>query len=63
MSILDAPLSEIREPNELAHFGVKGMKWGQRKRKHGSRAEPQPWEKGCIGNPTIKKHLKKHRLI
>lgn len=67
MSILDAPLSEIREPNELAHFGVKGMKWGQRKlQKQGvtyRKAEPQPWEKGYIGNPTIKKHLKKHRLI
>lgn len=33
MSIFDVPLSEIREPNELAHFGVKGMKWGQRRAK------------------------------
>lgn len=33
MSIFDAPLSEIRESNELAHFGVKGMKWGQRRAK------------------------------
>lgn len=32
MSIFDVSLSEIREPNELAHFGVKGMKWGQRRR-------------------------------
>lgn len=39
MSILDAPLSEIREPNELAHFGVKGMKWGRRKTRVGSREE------------------------
>lgn len=29
MSIFDVPLSEIRDPNELAHFGVKGMKWGE----------------------------------
>ena len=37
MSIFDVPLSEIREPNELAHFGVKGMKWGRRKqRPHGN---------------------------
>ena len=67
MSIFDVPLSEIRDPNELAHFGVKGMRWGvRRKRKQGvtyRKAEPQPWEKGYIGNPTIKKHLKKHRLI
>lgn len=40
MSIFDVSLSEIRDPNELAHFGVKGMKWGvRRKRKQGSRAE------------------------
>ena len=40
MSIFDVPLSEIRESNELAHFGVKGMRWGvRRKRKQGSRAE------------------------
>lgn len=33
MSIFDVPLSESRDPNELAHFGVKGMKWGQRRAK------------------------------
>lgn len=33
MNIFDVPLSEIREPNELAHFGVKGMKWGRRRAK------------------------------
>ena len=33
MSIFDLPLSEIREPNALAHFGVKGMKWGRRKQR------------------------------
>lgn len=33
MSIFDVPLSEIRDPNELAHFGVKGMKWGRRRAK------------------------------
>ena len=37
MSIFDVPISELHEPNELAHFGVKGMKWGRRKRP--SRAE------------------------
>lgn len=29
MSIFDVPLPEIRDPNELAHFGVKGMEWGR----------------------------------
>lgn len=33
MSIFDVPLTEIRDPNELAHFGVKGMKWGRRRAK------------------------------
>lgn len=33
MSIFDVPLAELREPNELAHFGVKGMKWGRRKQR------------------------------
>ena len=33
MSISDVSLSEIRDPNELAHFGVKGMKWGRRRAK------------------------------
>lgn len=33
MSIFDVPLSESREPDELAHFGVKGMKWGRRRAK------------------------------
>lgn len=33
MSVFDVPLSEIRDPNELAHFGVKGMKWGRRRAK------------------------------
>lgn len=33
MSIFDVPLSAVREPNELAHFGVKGMKWGRRKQR------------------------------
>lgn len=33
MSVFDVPRSEIREPNELAHSGVKGMKWGQRRAK------------------------------
>ena len=28
MRVFDVPLSAVREPNELAHFGVKGMKWG-----------------------------------
>ena len=48
MSIFDVPLSEIREPNELAHFGVKGMKWGRRKqrvsraqRRHDRKAQKQ----------------------
>ena len=37
MSIFDVPIAELREPNELAHFGVKGMKWGRRKqRPHGN---------------------------
>ena len=31
MSIFDVPIAELHEPNELAHFGVKGMKWGRRK--------------------------------
>lgn len=33
MSVFDVPLSEIRDPKELAHFGVKGMKWGRRRAK------------------------------
>ena len=33
MSVFDVPISEIRDPNELAHFGVKGMKWGRRRAK------------------------------
>lgn len=37
MSIFDTPLSEIREPNDLAHFGVKGMKWGRRRAKKAKR--------------------------
>ena len=37
MSIFDVPIAELHEPNELAHFGVKGMKWGRRKqRPHGN---------------------------
>lgn len=33
MSVFDVPFFEIRDPNELAHFGVKGMKWGRRRAK------------------------------
>ena len=31
MSIFDVLIAELHEPNELAHFGVKGMKWGRRR--------------------------------
>lgn len=45
-------LREYRRQRKLQKQGVAYRK-----------AEPQPWAKGYIGNPTIKKHLKKHRLI
>lgn len=39
MNVFDVPLSEVREPNDLAHFGVKGMKWGRRKQRRGESRE------------------------
>ena len=47
MSIFDVPLSEIRDPNELAHFGVKGMKWGRRRAKKRSEIKARIAKQGA----------------
>ena len=68
MSIFDVPIAELHEPNELAHFGVKGMKWGRRKkpsraerrrRKAVQKAEPQPWNPKFVGSRINRKYLGK----
>lgn len=46
MRIFDVPLSEIREPNELAHFGVKGLKWGRRRAKKRSEIKARNAKQG-----------------